>query len=233
MNTARTTLAIVFAFTAVATASVWAHGPAHAKRSRCERLAENIAKPKKFNPRRYVSRLALVAKKEKSCAKAANVAYDRLVKDWRRLIPEATKPASRPVVMRTLAEYRSLVAYLKNIMRFSAFERRPAAMLMLAQLHDAMATYVEQAGTGPKGVFLVKEKGALYHDRAVDLRELLMLEAERTYAFVVQLLTKASRRNPIRAEAQAGLRAVRAKLEARKVVLPPPPPPEDEEIVVP
>ena len=36
-----------------------------------------------------------------------------------------------------------------------------------------------------------------------------------------------------RAQAERGLKVIRARLEARKVVLPPPPPPEDEDIVVP
>lgn len=204
-----------------------------APKPQCDRLSDSIKKPKKFVPRRYVTRLERTAAKEPKCLAAPNAAYARLSEQWRRVIPEIKRPASRRVVMKTLSRYRASVAYLKALMRFPRFAERPQAMLMLARLHDAMATYIEQAGNGPRTVFMVKEPGALYHDRAVDIRELLMLEAERTYAFVSRLLINASKLNPTKIQAREGLSAIRARLEARKVVLPPPAPDEDELVPLP
>jgi len=216
---------------ALAAVSVGSHAAAKApRRSRaeraCERATKKVERAKRLRPAAAATLLKRLHRVAPTCVKPAAETMKRVDAQWQALLPVATKAVPRGVVMQTLNRYRTHLGLLQAILLFKDVPQRAHVVVRVGELHEAMARYLDEVGTGPDTIFLIKDKNALYHSRVVDLRERLRLDAEDAYKRAVALLKDASSKNETLQAAKEYLEALRKRYAERT---PPPPaePPAD------
>ncbi|MGM0575686.1 MAG: hypothetical protein ACQEXJ_08150 [Myxococcota bacterium] len=184
----------------------------------CARAAETLRSGRTLNPVREARRLRRLHRRDPACVEAPEAAFALLEKVRDRMIPVATGPASKDTVRKEWTDFRRNARFVQAIAAFEEAPSRPRAALALARMDEAMATYLDQVGTGPDRVVVVKETPeALYHTRAVDLSEHLKLRAERGYRSVLDMYPDARMRNAVIREARQRLHDLESRrLERRE-----------------
>jgi hypothetical protein len=185
-----------------------------------------LEKVKRLAAPRQAKELQLLLKRDPECIEAPRLAFDLMQRDWDKVLPVAVKKVPRGVVLAELRRYDGHVRLARAIAGFKSSGLVAKAHLAMGRLHDAMATYLDEVGTGPDTIFLIKDPNALYHTRVVDLRERLKMMAEDSYGQVVRMLKDASSKNETLGEAKTRLIALRDRYAARQ---PAPAPPEAPE----
>ena len=190
------------------------------KRDLCVRTAAvfKAAKEKKrFNAADVVRKLDAVFAKDRKCKEAPREAYDLLVTAWTNVLPETTKAVPRGEVRRQLDRFWKVARAIQAIVRFHRSGIRARAALALGKVHEAMSLFLQHQGDLPETLYIIRESRELLYDtRAVDLREYLLVQAEKAYRIVVATLRSANPKHKTLVAAKRRLKALEKRHEARK-----------------
>ncbi len=182
----------------------------------CETTAAKFEKAKRFRPVDGARLLARVHEKDPTCVAAPQAAYHLMLKLWGNLMPDATRAVGERKAEREWARFKSNAAFVQAIVEFRYAPDRPKAAVSLGRLYEGMSTYLDQVGTGPDSLVVIREvPESLYHTRAVDLSEHLKIQAESSYELAVRVLTDASSENETLKEATDRLQALRERYRTR------------------
>lgn len=220
------TLSLAIALTTASAAPDAAAKAAPRSRSEraCSRAIKKVERAKKLRSAAAAALLKRLHRVAPACAKPAALTMGRVDAQWQALQPVATRAVPRGVAMQTLSRYRAHLGLLQAVLAFKEVPQRAHIVVRVGELHENMARYLDEVGTGPDTIFLIKEKHALYHSRVVDLRERLKLDAEDAYQRAIALLKDASSKNETLKEAKDHLEALQKRYAERT---PPPPPPAE------
>ena len=192
-------------------------GPAAAASSKsCKRTARTFEKARKFRSLDGARRLRKLHDRDPTCVAAAQAAFQLMLKVWPILMPDATKAVGERKAEKEWARFKSNAAFVQAILAFRYAPDRPKVAVALGRLNEGMSTYLDQVGTGPDGLVVIREvPESLYHTRAVDLSEHLKIQAETNYELAIRVLTDASSENETLKEARLRLDSLRERYRAR------------------
>ena len=202
-------------------------GSASAKQAdRCEKLASWFGKAtKKIAFLTAAKKLERLSETDSACVAAPRAAYDKVMELRATLIEVPTGQATRAAVRRDLERFWQLTRMMEAIISFRRVRIRAQAALELGRLFEEEATVLAHLGNNPETLFIMKDAPeALYHTRAVDIRQYMKLLAQDWYERVTIILRKAKPTNATLVAAQERIEAF--KDEERATAQPQPKKPE-------
>lgn len=185
--------------------------------TRCERTTLKLQKAKTVKATAHRRMLERVLKKDPKCVEAVAAVFELMGRHWDELVPEPTREVPQGVVRVQLKRFDALTDMVRTMLSFRRSPLRPQIALSLGQLYERMSDYTDAIGGVPDQLFLIKPKHAVYHTRAVDIREYLKLQAEENYRLVTSLLSEAKPTNPVLTEARERIRGLNKRYEERRI----------------
>ena len=171
---------------ATATAPTVAH--ASDAETRCARLAKHFKSAKKLAAADGAKRLRSLHNTAPDCAAAPTAAYQHLMRHWGKAMPSAKGTLTRNVATKAWGNFQRTTRFVSAIVAFRRSGIRSEAAYALGELYEGMAIYFVRAGHVPVEMKVIRDvPQSLYHNRAVDLSEFLLLQAEESYDLALLL----------------------------------------------